>query len=1107
MNNQSKVQKMLCVAVCFFCIGIMNVFAQEEQKVTVELKNATLRQVFKSIERQTTYRFSYRNALVDDKNDITISKRQVSVSVVLNEALKGRGLTYNIVSSKSIVISDKKEQPTSLKNKRVSGTVKMPDGEPVIGANVKVEGTAIGCITDIDGNFILEKVSDGAKLIISYIGFQTQEVFINGKSPLNIVLKEDMEMLDEVVVVGYGTQRKGNLTGSVVSVKSEKLTAVPVANVTNSLGGQLPGLITKQSNGLPGSDGASLSIRGFDSPLIIVDGIESSFSNLDQNQIESISILKDASASIYGARAGNGVILVTTKRGNNSKPIVTFNTSYTLQGATKMLRPASSGQRAQMEREAHLNSGLPEDTAPWTEEDVEKFFLGNDPSYVNADWYGYVFRNWAPQQNHNVSIRGGNDRIKYYGMFAYTKQETMIKKNGGNYSRYNIQANMDAQVTDNLSLTIDYSVNYEDRTFSARGMGIGGYMWQDYYTTKPWYPTELPDPSKPAYGGIDTGSMYVMSNMDISGYSKGRNRETKSSAILVYNVPYIKGLSMKAFVNYRDYNNYSKTFGRPVICYTYDVGLNEYTEIPIGQQKASLSEYFGRGSVFTQQYSLSYENQLENHRISGMLLYELIDYKDNNFSAGRSNFLTSSIEQMYAGGSSSQSTSGSASEMGRVSWVSRLNYAYKDKYLLELIFRADASAKFAPSERWGYFPGISLGWNINQEDFMNKYTNLDQLKLRLSYGRSGNDNVGGFQYLTGYTLGGSYLIGGNSITMLQTKGLANENLTWEKMDMYNAGIDYSIYNRHLFGTVEYFFRKRMGIPGYRNLSLPFTFGASLPQENLDDMSTQGFEMSVGTSGSVRDFFYSVEGNISWSRSKWLKKDEPVYTDADEARINKKTGNWTDRRFGYKSAGLFTTQEEIDNLPYVYQDLGGNTSLRPGDIKYLDMNDDGVLNWKDQVYLGPEAMPHWMYGLNTAMSYKGFDMQILFQGAFGYLTDVNLYSNSNIYTEKLYEIRWTKDNNDAHALAPRLGGASSNNWVSDYTLRNTSYLRLKNFAVGYELPQKLLRKLNIQKFRIYLAGSNLFTISSLNSYGIDPETPQLYYYPQQRTISVGANLSF
>jgi len=1093
-------------AIVMFCVLCLANASAQTQKVSVRLANAQLKELFKAIEKQTSYRFSYRNSLIDNRKDITIEKRKVEVTTVLDEALNNRELEYKIVSPKMIVIY--KKQPATLPKEQkviVSGTIMDENGEPIIGANLAVLGTKIGDRSDMNGCFSLETPTD-CELEISYIGYHTQIISTKGKSQFSIVMREDTKTLDEFVVVGYGKQRKGHLTGSVVEVKSEQLTIAPLANVTNALGGQLPGLITKQQTGLPGSDGASLSIRGFDAPLVIVDGIESSLDYIDPSQIESITILKDGSASIYGARAGNGVVLVTTKRGLNQKPTITVNTSFSAQGVTNMLKPANSGERAQMEREMHLNAGLPESTAPWSAQDVEKFFEGNDPNYINADWYGYVLRDWAPMQNHNASIRGGSDKMRYFGLFSYVQQETLIRRNGGGYSRYNFQTNMDANVTDHLTLTIDLSVITENRAFTTRKLGINGYWWQDYYTTKPWYAVQLPNRSKASYGGIDTGSMYVSSNMDIWGYKKNQAKETRTSASLTYSLPKVKGLELKAFVNYKDYNTYGKRYYKPVTCYTYDSRSDQYTEVPIESTETSLVESEERGSVLTQQYSIVYNNQFAGHRLGGMLLYELIDYNDNYFSAGRNDFLTDEIDQIYAGSVNSQTTSGSASTMGRVSWVSRLNYSYREKYLVEAIFRADASAKFAPEERWGFFPSISLGWNVSQEPFLQNLQSLDQLKLRASYGRSGNDNVGSFQYLSGYSIAGNYLSNDKTTSLIHTTGLANQNLTWEEMGIYNVGIDYSWLNHALYGTAEYFYRNRTGVPGYRTSSIPFTFGAEMPQENLNDISTVGFECSVGTSGYTAGLTYRVEGNISWSRSKWLKYDEAYYLDRDQVRVYQRTGTWTDRQVGYRSAGLFTSQEEIDNLTFEYQDLGGNSLLRPGDVRYVDVNHDGLLNWRDKVDLGPGDMPHWIYGLFASIRYKNFDMQTFFQGAFGYTANVDIYSNSKALSSKLYEVRWTQENNDAHALAPRLGGSSSNTWVSDYTLHNVSYLRLKNFALGYELPKSLLEKLKLQKLRIYVAATNLFTLSNLNAYGLDPEFPLMYYYPQQRTVSAGLNIS-
>jgi TonB-linked SusC/RagA family outer membrane protein len=1109
--KKNKIVKAFTAFIMLSLFCSIGTYAQE-QRVTMKVKNASLKDVFKKIEKQTTYRFSYRDVVVDNRKDVTMSKVNVSVSSVLDEALKGRNLIYKIVSPKLIAISVEKKDvapSSSPKKLRVIGVVRDDKGEPIIGASVKLKGNTVGTITDSNGQFSIDVYND-AVLDISYVGYKGKEVSVGNKQRINVTLKEDTKLLDDVVVVGYGTQRKGNLTGSVSEVKSDKLTVAPLATVSNALAGVLPGLVARQNSGMPGGDGASLSIRGFDSPLVIVDGVESSFDNIDASQIESISILKDGASSIYGSRAGNGVVLVTTKRGVSQKPTITVNSSYTLQGITNWVRPANSYERAVMEREAFLQSGGQEDAAPWTEEQIEHFRTGDDPvNYGNTDWFKAAFRKYAPEQNHNISVRGGSDKIKYMGFFGYNDQETMVRKSGGGYKRYNLQSNMDAKITEDLKMSIDFSTAFEDKDYAVRGLYNGANTWQDLYASNPRYPSSLPDPTKLAWAGIDVGSIVATTNMDISGYNKNRNVDMKAAGSLTYDFhKLVPGLQFKAFINYAYSNNYAKGFQKPVNYYLYNAETDTYTLAGTYNATASLNEGMGRSATLTQQYSLNYDYTFfKDHHVTALALYELIDYHGNGFGAGRVNFLTPLIEQMFAGSTVGMSTSGWASEMGRASYVGRLNYDYKGRYLLETIFRADASAKFQKGHRWGYFPSVSVGWNISEEPWMQKLNFVDNIKLRASYGQSGNDGVGNFQYLTGYAMSGRpYLFNGVASTGLTSTGMANPYLTWEKMKMYNAGLDFSLWKHQLYGTFEVFYRLRDGIPGQRSTSLPSTFGATLPVENLNSIDNRGFELMLGTTGSWRGLKYDINGNLSWSRAKWHYYDEPTYDDPDQERLYKLTGHWTDRSFGFKSAGLFTSQEEIDALDYEYKDLGGNSTLRPGDVKYVDVNGDHVLDWKDQQEIGKGNVPHWMFGLSFKLQYKGFDATGLFQGAFGYSTYINGLSDM---TTLRFKNRWTEETNNPNAIIPRLGGAGSDSWGSDYWLKNTSYLRLKNMSIGYTLPSQLLNKVGIQKVRIYIAGTNLFTLSTISKYGIDPEVLSgniTRYYPQQQTFSFGVNLS-
>ena len=1049
------------------------------------------------------------NSNIDTHQKVSVRADDTPVSKVLDELFHDTEIHYTMEGS-HIVLSNKPQPAILQQTRKITGRILDENGEPLIGVSVMLKGTSNGTITNIDGDYTLSgDITDKSVLEVTYIGMKKQEITVGNRTRINITMTSDNEMLDEVIVVGYGTQRKGNLTGSVSAIKSEKLTIAPIGNVTNALAGQLPGLIVKQTFGIPGSDGSTLRIRGFDAPLVIVDGIEGDFNNIDASQIESISILKDGAASIYGARAGNGVILVTTKRGIDSKPVISLNTSFTLQGQTNVIKPGSSGQRAEWLREEHINKGLPMEQVPYTEEQIQKYYNGTDPNYLNSDWYDAVIRDWAPQQNHNLSIRGGSNKIKYYGYIGYNDQETIVKTGGGSYKRYNVQSNIDAKITDRLSFTLDMLLTKENQFFPTVGSGFGhSNFWSIIYDSDPRYPIYLPDRSKLSYGGLSYGNALFASNTNLGGYSDTDKNRIRANGGLIYEFKYVKGLKAKMSISYDTYNQNYKYFNKQGKFYSYNIDSDTYTFERASQDPTGVTEVFGRGYSLTQQYSLQYERLFkEKHRVSALALFETIDYNDKNVETGRTGFMSTILDQLFAGNGTTSFNNGWESEMGRASWVGRINYSYMDKYLIETILRADASAKFPQNSRWGYFPSVSLGWVLSQESFMKSLKAIDNIKLRASYGESGNDNVGSFKYLAGYAFDGSYKIGDEIKSGLYAVGLANPILTWETMKIYNGGIDLSFFNRKLYGTVDAFYRVRDGIPGSRSVSLPSSFGAELPLENLNSIDTRGWELNLGTSGNFGNFMYDISGNLSWARSKWRKYDEPIYSDPDQERIYKREGRWTDVRYGYISDGLFTSQAEIEALDFTYKDLNGNSSLRPGDIKYVDLNGDKVLDWKDQKEIGKGTLPTWTYGFNMNFKYHGFDLSALFQGAFGYTTYIDLTKAASTLK---YDNRWTEKENNPNSLVARPGGASTNKYYSDFNNHNTAYLRLKNLSIGYELPKGLVSKAGIQQLRIYIAGTNLFTLSSLHKYGVDPEVPEgspAYYYPQQRTLSVGLNLSF
>lgn len=1108
----NRIYKIMKITLTLVFVSIFSMFAgnihSQNARITFTKNNATLESVLNEIENQTDYLFII-NSNIDTHQKVSVRADDTPVSKVLDELFHDTEIHYTMEGS-HIVLSNKPQPAILQQTRKITGRILDENGEPLIGVSVILKGTSNGTITNIDGDYTLSgDITDKSVLEVTYIGMKKQEITVGNRTRINITMTSDNEMLDEVIVVGYGTQRKGNLTGSVSAIKSEKLTIAPIGNVTNALAGQLPGLIVKQTSGIPGSDGSTLRIRGFDAPLVIVDGIEGDFNNIDASQIESISILKDGAASIYGARAGNGVILVTTKRGIDSKPVISLNTSFTLQGQTNVIKPGSSGQRAEWLREEHINKGLPMEQVPYTEEQIQKYYNGTDPNYLNSDWYDAVIRDWAPQQNHNLSIRGGSNKIKYYGYIGYNDQETIVKTGGGSYKRYNVQSNIDAKITDRLSFTLDMLLTKENQFFPTVGSGFGhSNFWSIIYDSDPRYPIYLPDRSKLSYGGLSYGNALFASNTNLGGYSDTDKNRIRANGGLIYEFKYVKGLKAKMSISYDTYNQNYKYFNKQGKFYSYNIDSDTYTFERASQDPTGVTEVFGRGYSLTQQYSLQYERLFkEKHRVSALALFETIDYNDKNVETGRTGFMSTILDQLFAGNGTTSFNNGWESEMGRASWVGRINYSYMDKYLIETILRADASAKFPQNSRWGYFPSVSLGWVLSQESFMKSLKAIDNIKLRASYGESGNDNVGSFKYLAGYAFDGSYKIGDEIKSGLYAVGLANPILTWETMKIYNGGIDLSFFNRKLYGTVDAFYRVRDGIPGSRSVSLPSSFGAELPLENLNSIDTRGWELNLGTSGNFGNFMYDISGNLSWARSKWRKYDEPIYSDPDQERIYKREGRWTDVRYGYISDGLFTSQAEIEALDFTYKDLNGNSSLRPGDIKYVDLNGDKVLDWKDQKEIGKGTLPTWTYGFNMNFKYHGFDLSALFQGAFGYTTYIDLTKAASTLK---YDNRWTEKENNPNSLVARPGGASTNKYYSDFNNHNTAYLRLKNLSIGYELPKGLVSKAGIQQLRIYIAGTNLFTLSSLHKYGVDPEVPEgspAYYYPQQRTLSVGLNLSF
>ncbi len=1026
----------------------------------------------------------------------------LTVSVNASARTSGGGIT-NPLAGNSVVQQSRK----------CSGTVKDKNGEPVIGATIVEKGNAKnGVVTDVDGNFTIN-VRPGAKLVISYVGSVPQEV--TAGQGLNITLQEEDQSLNEVVVVGYGTQKKVNVTGAIATVGGNELAKTPTANLTNTLGGKLAGLRSVTRSGEPGADASSIDIRGYGSALVIVDGVPSSIERLDPNDIESVTVLKDASAAIYGIQAANGVILVTTKRGSSGKAQIELNTTFSYQRPTIYPKLASAAEFVELTDEDLVNRGI----APnYGAEELKKWQEGG-PGYEGTDWYDLVTRPWAPQQQYNVNAHGGNDRIRYFGSLGYLKQGGLWSKNSTNYEKFNFRSNVDFKITDRLTAQMSVSGEKGHRMRSIWDVSMT--MASIFQTHPTFYPYANNNPNYYAMTNIQPRNALAVTDIDYEGYNKWERKRFEGSASLKYDFKYVKGLSLKGMGYYRSESNFSKNFQKKYNYYAYNKKNDTYDVVFTGNNPSKLTNSFWDRNNWLLQASLNYENSFaEKHNVKVLLLTETTQTKYKDMSAYRE-FTIDAIDELNSGVDKNKSNSGGSSEMGRVSYVGRINYDYISRYLLEASFRYDGSSYYAPHHRWGFFPSVSAGWRISEEHFMASTRKvIDNLKFRVSYGRLGDDDpnvVAPYQYLTGYTYpSGNYMFGDDLTSGLVPKGLANKDITWYTSDIYNAGIDYDLWHGLLSGTVEFFYRKRTGILATRASQLPTTFGASLPQENLNSDSNRGFELTFTHHNKVSDFVYDISANFSYTRAKYNHIERAASINSFDNWRNNLNDRWKNMWWGYKCIGQFQSMEEIATSPV--QDGNGNLTLVPGDLKYEDYNQDGVIDDKDVHVIGRGTEPEIMFGFTLNAAWKGFDMTAFFQGAANfnsYLSDETgspLVNGSNSFAA--FMDRWHHENiyDTSSPWVPGkypstyASGKPNNLKTNSFFLQNASYLRLKEFQLGYTIPRDITMKAGIESVRVFFSAYNILTFTGMDM--LDPEATSSIrgrYYPQQKMLSFGFNI--
>lgn len=1067
------------------------------QKVTLSMRNAPLEKVFKEIQRQTNYNFLFTYELLEKADKVDVKLQNASLEEALHQCLQKTELGFSIVN-KTIIIKEKMAVKTGnpvfeeiAAPMKISGRVTDENGKPLEGVSVLIKGSSLGTNTDMNGQFNIDIPDNASRILVfSFIGMVTQEINVSNRNSINVRLKTAPSGLNEVTVIGYGTQKKINLTGSVVTLKESQIENRGVANVSNILAGQVPGITVLQRGGSPGRDAGSLNIQGVGTlgnanPLIVVDGIKTdNFTQIDPNDIESISVLKDAaSCAIYGIDAANGVILITTKRGVKGKVKVDYSGQYGGSEFVSLPKKVNSYNLANLYNQAQTNDGTPASGLKFSPADIQQFKDGSKPStHPNTDWINAVFSNPGTWMSHNLSLSGGTDDTKYLVSLGYLNQDGIMQSTG--YKRYTFRVNFDQKISNKISSGFNMAIGQRDVVDPATVLGVGGETWYLHQAFQQWATdpvrTDSGTYAYPLWSGLNTNPVAYTSSAN--GYSKNNDTRLTGTAFAQYKI--IDNLSLKGVVSTTRDFNYFSNLGLGVDLFQIDpvTGIpsstpnNTSASMPAIPSSTSVSRGFFKGIDNSLQLLLNYDNTFGKHQIKGLLGYEARRLSDEIADIQRINLSDPSLDQINAADPTNQTTDGNTILYRSQSLFGRLNYIYDEKYLLEVNGRDDATSRFAPGHRSAIFPSASVGWIISKEKFFN-IPAINSLKIRASYGTLGNQQINDYQFLSTYVLNSSYIFDGVRNSGINEGPLANPVITWEKTTSKDIGLDISLLNNRLSLTGDYYARNTTNI--LLNIPQPAILGATPPVANAGAVSNKGYDLIVSFRDRIGQVGYYVNANFNKVKNK--------ITDlAGTGYPGRELGDPIYNIYGYEAVGIFQSLEEI-NKHADQTALGGVP--KPGDIIYADLNGDGKVDADDQTNLG-SFFPGITYGFSFGASYKGFDLSTLWAG----VADVKAsiagsrlaqpfgdYGSSPI-EEQLDS--WTTDN--TNAKFPRASFNSSYNYVqSSFWVRNTAYLKLRNIQVGYSLPVAPLHNLKISKLRIYVSGENLLTFSPFKI--MDPES--------------------
>lgn len=1019
----------------------------------------------------------------------------------------------------------------------VKGVITDDKDAPLPGVNISIKGNSKATISDEAGRFSIA-ADNNSTLVFSYVGFGTREIPVKSQTTITVKLEAENRALNDVVVVGYGTQKKVNVIGSVVTVGSKEITASPVSNLSNALAGRLPGAVIQQSGGEPGNNGATILIRGMatlgnNEPLVVIDGILGrDINSINPNDVESISILKDASAAIYGARAANGVILVTTKRGKEGSPV---NVSYSFyQGflsPTALPKMADAATYAQMIREMQTYSGVAEANMKFSPGDIEKYKSGKYPwTNPNTNWVDASFKKYSQTSNQNVAISGGNKAVNYYVSFGSQSEGGIFKNSSTSFNRYNIKAAVEAKVNEYLTLGLDINGIQENRNYPSvsAGFNLDGAI-KSLPTSPAVYPNGLPGPD------IAYGQNPVVTVTDQTGFDNSKRYRANNIFSANLKIPGVTGLTLSSYYAYDINLGQRKLFQKPWTLYQLDepaylaagnTGVEDGSAFLVGTPKGVpepwLRDYYDDAKTKTFNIKADYTATINGvHNISAFAAYETSEYEGKGIDAYRRYFISSQLPYLFAGGNAEKDNSEFVSIDSRINYFGRLSYNYKETYLFQFSMRRDGSLRFSKeSGRWGNFPGVLAGWKISNENFWKRNVHfINYFKLKASWGQLGNDLVDPFQYLSSYSFLNAqgqqttgYVLGStrNYAAGLSQLGATNPNITWEVANVYNAGLESMFFHNHLTLNADFFYQRRNKILVKRNASVPQFTGIQLPDENFGIVDNKGLEVVLGYNNRINDFTYSINGNFAFSRNKVAEFDEP----ARSVPWQTLTGHPQGSQLVYHAMGIFRDEEQINKTPHV-------DGAIPGDIIIQDFNNDGVINSDDRILNTKTVNPEITYGVSFNLNYKNWSLNGLVQGAgnANRMVLVGLQGLSGNYFAYDADGRWAPDN--INASKPRAFERTEaywrSNFVTDYSYQNSAYARMKNIQLAYTVPAGILSRIRLKTVQLYLSGQNLFLIYNANKI-LDPEVggirtrssdqpaPGVYNYPIMRIYTAGARVS-